>query len=60
FFEDVQAMCGDAANKEIEDVLNYLKFVSIREYLSDGKQRKLWVKESKVENLNYKSIEYNK
>lgn len=60
FFEDVQAMCGDAANKEIEEVLNYLKFVSIRKYLSDGKQRKLWVKESKVENLNYKSIEYNK
>ncbi|ELI1832721.1 hypothetical protein RQV66_000515 [Vibrio alginolyticus] len=60
FFEDVQAICGDAANKEIEEVLNYLKFVSIRKYLSDGKQRKLWVKESKVENLNYKSIEYNK
>ncbi|MGU3792333.1 hypothetical protein [Vibrio diabolicus] len=60
FFEDVQAMCGDAANKEIEEVLNYLKFVSIRKYLADDKQHKLWVKESEAENLDYKSIEYNK
>ncbi|MDW2265273.1 hypothetical protein R7070_21190 [Vibrio sp. 1557] len=60
FFEDVQAMCGDAANKDIEKVLNYLKFVSIRKYLADGKQRKLWVHESKAETLDYKSIEYNK
>ncbi|EKY4211238.1 hypothetical protein ACP52K_001333 [Vibrio alginolyticus] len=60
FFDELKDMCGDAANKEIEEVLNYLKFVSIRKYLSNGKQRKLWVKESKAENLNYKSIEYNK
>ncbi|MDF5542652.1 hypothetical protein P3707_17205 [Vibrio parahaemolyticus] len=60
FFEDVQAMCGDAANKDIEEVLTHLNFIPLRKYLADDKQHKLWVKESEAENLDYKSIEYNK
>ncbi|HCZ9271103.1 TPA: hypothetical protein O4G62_002656, partial [Vibrio alginolyticus] len=60
FFEDVQAMCGDAANKDIEEVLTHLNFIPLRKYLADDKQHKLWVKESEAENLDYKSIQYNK
>ena len=60
FFEDVQAMCGDAANKEIEEVLTHLNFIPLRKYLADDKQHKLWVKESEAENLDYKSIQYKK
>lgn len=56
FFEDVQALCGDAANKDIEEVLTYLKYASTRKYLADGKQRKLWVKQDKVETIDYKAI----
>ncbi|MFN1551234.1 hypothetical protein [Vibrio natriegens] len=60
FFEDVQALCGDAANKDIEEVLTYLGFIAVRKYLSDEKQHKVWVKQDKVETLDFKSIEYNK
>lgn len=59
FFEDVQALCGgDAANKDIEEVLTHLNFTPVRKYLADDKQHKLWVKESEAETLDYKSIEY--
>ncbi|HHX8586470.1 TPA: hypothetical protein ACVO0O_000240 [Vibrio alginolyticus] len=60
FFEDVQAMCGDAANKEIEEVLNYLGFHSIRKHLADKKQHMVWVKQDKESDIDFKSIEYNK
>ncbi|HCG8756069.1 TPA: hypothetical protein NKB00_000656 [Vibrio parahaemolyticus] len=60
FFEDVQAICGDAANKDIEEVLNYLGFHSIRKHLADKKQHMIWVKQDKESDIDFKSIEYNK
>ncbi|HCH1528225.1 TPA: hypothetical protein NKQ35_000616 [Vibrio parahaemolyticus] len=60
FFDDLKDMCGNASNKDIEEVLTHLNFIPLRKYLADDKQHKLWVKESEAENLDYKSIQYNK
>nr|WP_319556087.1 hypothetical protein [uncultured Vibrio sp.] len=58
FFADVQALVGDTANKDIEEVLTHLKFIPVRKYLADDRQHKIWVMESEAETLDYKSIEY--
>ncbi|UYI49652.1 hypothetical protein OFO16_16660 [Vibrio natriegens] len=58
FFDELKEMCGNASNKDIEEVLTHLNFTPVRKYLSDDKQHKLWVKESEAETLDYKSIEY--
>ncbi|ELA8916025.1 hypothetical protein RYG35_001607 [Vibrio parahaemolyticus] len=58
FFDELKDMCGNASNKDIEEVLTHLKFIPVRKYLADDKQHKLWVKESEAETLDYKSIEY--
>ncbi|EOX4835621.1 hypothetical protein ACG9VX_000534 [Vibrio alginolyticus] len=58
FFDELKELCGNASNKDIEEVLTHLKFIPVRKYLADDKQHKLWVKESKSETLDYKSIEY--
>ncbi|MDF4321787.1 hypothetical protein P3377_24725, partial [Vibrio parahaemolyticus] len=60
FFDELKDMCGNASNKDIEEVLTHLNFTHLRKYLADDKQHKLWVKESEAENLDYKSIQYNK
>ncbi|HCD5196908.1 hypothetical protein [Vibrio parahaemolyticus] len=60
FFDDLKDMCGNASNKDIEEVLTHLNFIPLRKYLADDKQHKLWVKESEAENLDYKSIQYKK
>ncbi|MDF4767217.1 hypothetical protein P3557_28790, partial [Vibrio parahaemolyticus] len=60
FFDELKDMCGNASNKDIEEVLTHLNFTPLRKYLADDKQHKLWVKESEAENLDYKSIQYNK
>ncbi|MBE4382413.1 hypothetical protein HJ030_04475 [Vibrio parahaemolyticus] len=60
FFDELKDMCGNASNKDIEEVLTHLNFTPLRKYLADEKQHKLWVKESEAENLDYKSIQYNK
>ncbi len=58
FFEDVQALCGDAANKDIEEVLTYLGFNSVRKHLADKKQHMIWVKQDKESDIDFKRIEY--
>ncbi|EPP6379624.1 hypothetical protein ACUNB6_000945 [Vibrio alginolyticus] len=58
FFDELKEMCGNASNKDIEEVLSHLKFIPVRKYLADDKQHKLWVKQDKAETLDYKSIEY--
>ncbi|EHR5760987.1 hypothetical protein KUK88_000734 [Vibrio parahaemolyticus] len=60
FFDELKGMCGNASNKDIEEVLTHLNFTPLRKYLADDKQHKLWVKESEAENLDYKIIQYNK
>ncbi|BDP34770.1 hypothetical protein [Vibrio parahaemolyticus] len=60
FFDDLKDMCGNASNKDIEEVLTHLNFIPLRKYLADDKQHKFWVKESEAKNLDYKSIQYNK
>ncbi|HGZ6763903.1 hypothetical protein R7007_04715 [Vibrio sp. 1636] len=60
FFDELKDMCGNASNKDIEEVLTHLNFTHLRKYLADDKQHKLWVKESEAENLDYKSIQYKK
>ncbi|MBS9958718.1 hypothetical protein [Vibrio alginolyticus] len=60
FFDELKDMCGNASNKDIEEVLTHLNFTPLRKYLADDKQHKLWVKENEAENLDYKSIQYNK
>ncbi|MGI3049961.1 hypothetical protein [Vibrio alginolyticus] len=60
FFDELKDMCGNASNKDIEEVLIHLNFTPLRKYLADDKQHKLWVKENEAENLDYKSIQYNK
>ncbi|MCA2487219.1 MULTISPECIES: hypothetical protein [Vibrio] len=60
FFDELKDMCGNASNKDIEEVLTHLNFTPLRKYLADDKQHKLWVKESEAENLDYKIIQYNK
>lgn len=60
FFDELKDMCGNASNKDIEEVLTHLNFIPLRKYLADDKQHKLWVKESEAENLDYKSIQYKK
>ncbi|HCG8743455.1 hypothetical protein LAZ44_00660 [Vibrio alginolyticus] len=60
FFDELKDMCGNASNKDIEEVLTHLNFTPLRKYLADDKQHKLWVKESEAENLDYKSIQYKK
>ncbi|EJT1897626.1 hypothetical protein NV115_004764, partial [Vibrio alginolyticus] len=58
FFDELKELCGNASNKDIEEVLTHLNFIPVRKYLADDKQHKLWVKESEAETLDYKSIEY--
>lgn len=58
FFDELKKMCGNASNKDIEEVLTHLNFTPVRKYLADDKQHKLWVKQDKAETLDYKSIEY--
>ncbi|EJG2227923.1 hypothetical protein BS007_RS07710 [Vibrio parahaemolyticus] len=58
FFDELKDMCGNASNKDIEEVLTHLNFIPVRKYLADDKQHKLWVKENEAETLDYKSIEY--
>ncbi|EHH1103244.1 hypothetical protein J7H93_001237 [Vibrio parahaemolyticus] len=58
FFDELKEVCGNASNKDIEEVLTHLNFIPVRKYLADDKQHKLWVKQDKAETLDYKSIEY--
>ncbi|MCS0403425.1 hypothetical protein [Vibrio diabolicus] len=58
FFDELKDICGNASNKDIEEVLTHLNFTPVRKYLADDKQHKLWVKQDKAETLDYKSIEY--
>ncbi|EPS3428859.1 hypothetical protein ACVD55_000241 [Vibrio alginolyticus] len=58
FFDELKEICGNASNKDIEEVLTHLNFTPVRKYLADDKQHKLWVKQDKAETLDYKSIEY--
>ncbi|MCF7509339.1 hypothetical protein [Vibrio sp. D54] len=55
-FEEAKKVSKCDQNTKVESLLTDNGFIAVRKYLSDGKQRKLWVKESKSETLDYKDI----
>ncbi len=55
-FESVKEVSDLESNTDIESLLTNNGFISVRKYLADGKQRKLWVKQDKVETIDYKAI----
>ncbi|MCY9877743.1 hypothetical protein OTK59_14395 [Vibrio natriegens] len=55
-FDSVKEVSDLESNTDIESLLTSNCFISVRKYLADGKQRKLWVKQDKVETLDFKGI----